>query len=58
VRKQTDASEGNLPKDTHIPGRDRAIRRIISKVGGRRSSRGGDIGGGGVGGGRHDKAKI
>jgi len=58
TRERTNASNGNFPKDSHIPRRNGTIRFIISKIGGRRSSRGGNVGGGGVGGGRHDKAGV
>jgi len=58
TRERTDARNGDVTKDTHIPRGNGTIRIIVSKVGGRRSSRGGDVGGGGVGRRRHNESSV
>jgi len=58
MRKRTDASDGDFPKETHIPRWDGTVRIVISKVGGRRSSRGSDVRRRRVGGGRHDEGGV
>jgi len=52
--ERTDASDRNFPKDTHIPGRDWTIRRIVPKEGGGGSV----VRGGGAGRGRHNESGV